>query len=136
MPARLLVLQRSDASIEQGQGRISLVLLISRQRQIAADRQIARVQCAGALQELRRFVKTLRSVCLRRVGDHRFDLLPRGFGDALQPLFGIRVEQHVLGGQVLSPGLEQPPLVFRGPAQSGQPLRLRFFCLPCCLSAA
>ena len=127
---RLLVSQRPDTLIEQRQGLIAVALLVSRQRQVAANREIAWVQCAGALQELRRLREILRRVRLRRVGHQRLDLLLRGFGDPLQPLFGIRGEQHVLRGQILLSGLEQAALLFRVPAQAGQPLRLRFFCLP------
>ncbi len=88
------------------------------------------MQCAGALQELGCLREILRRIRLRRVSHQRFDLLLGRLRDALQSPFGIRVEHHVLRGEILLPGLEQFALLLRGLAQAVQPLRFRLLRLP------
>jgi hypothetical protein len=127
---RFLVSQRPDTEIEQGQRLVAVTLLISRQRQVAADREVAGVQGAGSVEELCRLLEILGSVRLCGVGHQGLDLDVRRLGDPLEPFLGVLGEQHVLGGQVLFSGVEQAALLLRRAAQVCEPLCLRFFYLP------
>ena len=128
---RILVAQRCDAGIELRQGLIPVIaLLVCRQRQVAGDRDMARMEGIRALEQLRGFGEVLRRVGLCRARHQRLDLGVRGFRHVLQAFFGVLREQDVLRGQVLLSGLEEMTLFFEGSADAGQPLRLRLLGLP------
>ena len=130
LTAWLLIPQRRDALIEQRQSLTVVALLVPRQGEVAADRQIAGVQLTGALQKLRRLGEIFCPVRLSRVGHQRFDLLRGEFGDALQPLFAVLGEHHVFRRQVMLPGLEDAALLLRLLGEADQPFRFRLLCFP------
>ena len=102
----VLLPERRDTFVEQGEGVITPALLVARQTQIAADGQIAGVQFAGGLEQLRRLREVLRRIGLRRAGHQRLHLVVGDFRDMLEGLFGVAGEQHVLGGEILRSGVE------------------------------
>ena len=111
MTARIFVAQRCDAGIELRQRLIPVIaLLVCRQRQVAGDRDMARMEGIRALEKLRGFGEVLRRVGLCRARHQRFDLVVRGFRHVLQAFFGVLREEDVLRGQVLFSRLEEMTL--------------------------